>query len=64
MSHLHDHKDRGVAKNEQEFLDWVCQQDSEQEERQETPKRNKKPIVPECYVYVFEQTRTQDPDYV
>ena len=39
MSHLHDHKDRGVAKNEQEFMDWVCQQDAEQEERQETPKR-------------------------
>ena len=50
--------------NKKEFLDWVCQQDAEQEERQETPKRNKKPIVPECYVYVFEQTRTQDPDYV
>jgi len=44
MSHLHDHKDRGVAKNEQEFLDWVCQQDSEQEERQETPKHRHRPM--------------------
>ena len=26
-----------------EFLDWVCQQDAEQEERQETPKRKNRP---------------------
>ena len=31
--------------NKKEFLDWVCQQDAEQEERQETPKHRHRPNV-------------------
>ena len=29
--------------NKKEFLDWVCQQDSEKEEQQETPKHRHRP---------------------
>ena len=32
-----------ISTRKKEFLDWVCQQDSEQEERQETPKRKNYP---------------------
>ena len=62
-----------MTKDKKEFLDWTVQQDTQRqinasdaelEAMYGAPKHKKKPIVPECYVYVFEQSRTSDPDYV
>ena len=32
-----------MDKDKKEFMDWVCQQDAEQEERQETPRHRHRP---------------------
>ena len=34
-----------MDKDKKEFMDWVCQQDAEQEERQETPTHRHRPNV-------------------
>jgi len=62
-----------LNKSQRKFLDGIKEQennqhinasDAELEAMYGAPKHKKKPIVPECYVYVFEQSRTSDPDYV